>query len=64
MRARHCEKCGTEFTCGAGNTDKPCWCMEVPVSADSLKKLQEQYEDCLCPECLRALAAADGGQEP
>lgn len=63
MRPRNCEKCGRAFTCGAADPAKPCWCTEVPVSPGSLKELREQYEDCLCPECLRAVAAGDQVEE-
>jgi hypothetical protein len=51
-----CERCGTEFGCGRDGAEG-CWCaaepyrlpMPVPGKAGALS-------DCLCPNCLRALA--------
>ena len=44
-----CARCGTGFTC---TLDGACWCMDeaftLPMPAEG--------EDCLCPQCLRAMA--------
>jgi hypothetical protein len=49
-----CAGCGTEFGC---NPSGPCWCSDeafrVPMPADG--------GDCLCPACLRKLAAQRAG---
>lgn len=45
-----CESCGKSFECGA-NVGK-CWCFEVELDADKLAELRENFEKCLCRECL------------
>lgn len=45
-----CESCGKPFECGA-KTGK-CWCFEVDLDAEKLAKLREDFENCLCQECL------------
>ena len=46
-----CENCGTEFSCSLSG---PCWCADedfrLPMPA-------RDGGDCLCPDCLRKLAA-------
>lgn len=52
-----CARCGTAFSCLADGTGR-CWCgaepfrLPVPLPAEV-----GPYDDCLCPDCLRALAA-------
>jgi hypothetical protein len=45
-----CFRCGNQFTCNAAG---PCWCAEesvhLPMPADG--------GDCMCRDCLRAVAA-------
>jgi hypothetical protein len=52
-----CARCGTAFECGSGGSDGTCWCVDetyrLPMPADAA-------EDCMCPACLRAAAAAAG----
>ena len=46
-----CEACGVEFGCEpTGN----CWCFAETVPAETLAEVQERYERCLCPACLRS----------
>ncbi len=45
-----CPKCGNAFYC---STSSKCWCYAYDVPADIMEKLQEQYEGCLCPDCLK-----------
>ena len=52
---KKCARCGAELLCYAG-TGKGCWCEEYSLSRETLKYLQEQYEDCLCEECLKSFA--------
>lgn len=54
MKAKKCEQCGADFGCGS-DTGK-CWCGDVPLTEETLRKLRELYGDCLCPDCLKALA--------
>jgi hypothetical protein len=55
-----CESCGREFACGADAEDR-CWCADVAVAPDQLAVLREHFLACLCPDCLRAAAAARAG---
>jgi len=52
-----CEKCGTEFSCSLSG---PCWCREesfrLPMPAGG--------GDCLCPDCLRSMAAQAASSAP
>jgi hypothetical protein len=45
-----CESCGEEFSCGANVGE--CWCFEVEVKAETLAKLRENFNNCLCWNCL------------
>jgi hypothetical protein len=51
-----CEKCGAKFDCHAPSG--PCWCDEIKLKTDTLASLRAKYNDCLCPTCLKAVAAA------
>jgi hypothetical protein len=51
-----CEKCGAKFDCHA--PWGPCWCDDVKLKTETLATLRAQYNDCLCPTCLKATAAA------
>ena len=48
-----CPKCGAEFHC---STSPKCWCYEIDVPAEIMEKIEQQYDGCLCPECLKAYA--------
>ncbi|MCY7347884.1 MAG: cysteine-rich CWC family protein [Pyrinomonadaceae bacterium] len=45
-----CESCGVEFSCGA-NVGK-CWCFAVEMKAETLAELREDFNHCLCEDCL------------
>jgi hypothetical protein len=47
-----CARCGTAFDCSLGGG---CWCADEPYR---LPMPDTAAEDCLCPACLRAAAAA------
>ncbi len=49
-----CESCGKEFSCGANVGE--CWCFAVEVKAETLTKLREDFDNCLCEDCLKNLA--------
>lgn len=49
-----CERCGESFACRMGG----CWCESVKLGPGTLQWLQRNFTDCLCPNCLGALAAA------
>ncbi|MBI1394482.1 MAG: hypothetical protein GC151_00770 [Betaproteobacteria bacterium] len=54
-----CPRCGARFRCGMQDTP-PCACTTVRLTDVVLARLRERYEGCLCPACLRALAADPG----
>jgi hypothetical protein len=56
VRDQTCEACGATFGCGAEAGG--CWCNDVKLDAATLARLRATHERCLCPACLRALAAA------
>ncbi len=45
-----CARCGAAFGCGVD--DETCWCARV----DARLPLPQDAADCLCPDCLQALA--------
>jgi hypothetical protein len=51
-RSLTCARCGAAFGCNLGGD---CWCADesfrLPLRADDAA-------DCLCPDCLRAMATA------
>jgi hypothetical protein len=59
-RARQiaCARCGAEFTC---NLHGPCWCgaeaVKLPLPALG-QPSATGFDDCLCRDCLHAVAKA------
>jgi iron complex transport system substrate-binding protein len=55
LRTKSCARCDAPFLCrpAAG-----CWCEAVALPAVAAERLRSDYDDCLCPDCLRASAAA------
>lgn len=45
-----CESCGKPFECGAKTGS--CWCFEVELDTEKLAELREEFQNCLCRECL------------
>jgi hypothetical protein len=45
-----CTRCGAEFAC---DPQGECWCKDESVRLP----MPKAAESCLCPKCLRALAA-------
>jgi hypothetical protein len=54
-KEKRCSKCGAAFGCGGL---PGCWCRDVTLDAAALAALRQAYADCLCPSCLKAVAAA------
>jgi ribosomal protein L34E len=52
---KQCPRCGAEFECKVDDL-RNCDCVAVKVSRPVLKRLQTEYSDCLCPNCLREVA--------
>jgi hypothetical protein len=55
-KEKRCPKCGVAFDCGGL---LGCWCRDVKLDSAMLAALKERYNDCLCPHCLKELAAVD-----
>jgi hypothetical protein len=53
-KEKHCSKCGAAFGCGGL---LGCWCRDVKLDEAALAALRASYADCLCPACLKAVAA-------
>ena len=57
-RAATCPRCGGPFACGVGaDRATPCFCASYPLAAGRLAELRATWSDCLCGDCLAALAA-------
>jgi hypothetical protein len=52
LKTKICEACHQPFLCGG----QRCWCAEIPVSSGALRCLDDNYRDCLCPNCLKSIA--------
>jgi len=48
---KKCSKCETAFNCK--NDARGCWCENLQIPIQSLAYLHENYENCLCPKCLK-----------
>lgn len=57
-RQWRCERCGTVFGCRNTGEAEGCWCsneaFRLPLP---LPEGVGPFEDCLCPTCLREIAA-------
>ncbi|PKP16791.1 MAG: hypothetical protein CVU06_14015 [Bacteroidetes bacterium HGW-Bacteroidetes-22] len=47
---KQCPRCGKWFHCSHSGK---CWCMEYQLTADIRTKLEAEYSDCLCENCLK-----------
>jgi hypothetical protein len=50
-----CPRCDGAFACGIDSG--MCWCAAVTLTPERRQHLAGGYEGCLCPACLRELAA-------
>ena len=48
-----CPRCGAAFECGKSGK---CWCYEVDVPVSILDQINDTYDSCLCPDCLKSMA--------
>jgi hypothetical protein len=53
-KEKRCSKCGVAFDCGGLFG---CWCRDVKLGPTQLAELKQQFVDCLCPACLKGIAA-------
>jgi hypothetical protein len=59
---KSCPRCQTKFTCGAEGGHRTCWCFDMPALVNAHEITfpgEDNYEGCLCPDCLRELIAAN-----
>lgn len=57
-RQQRCERCGQVFGCRNLGKTCECWCsMEAFRLPVPLPEGVGPFEDCLCPGCLREIAA-------
>jgi hypothetical protein len=64
---KRCSKCNSEFDCFVlqsaaekdCNEQRGCWCEELFIEIETLKKLREEFDNCLCRECLNGYANKD-----
>jgi len=47
---KKCPRCEKEFHC---STSSHCWCYEYDIPVEKLENLENEYDTCLCPECLK-----------
>jgi len=47
-----CERCKTAFECKANSFTK-CQCSKVPLTLNETQYISENYDGCLCVDCLR-----------
>ena len=56
-RATTCPRCGGPFACGVGaDRATPCFCVAFELGPERLAELRAKWSDCLCADCLAALA--------
>lgn len=58
VRNLTCERCAKPLACGV---DQPggCWCMGLPLTPALRASIARSFDDCLCGDCLRELAAQE-----
>ena len=54
MANKECSKCGKLFGCNSDG--RGCWCENYTVDADTLQKLEQDFDNCLCEDCLKGYA--------
>jgi hypothetical protein len=52
-KLKKCPSCGNFFTC-QGEDD--CWCEKYQIPNKEFLRLSQDYNDCICPECLKKYA--------
>ncbi len=49
-----CDRCGARIECKANSYTK-CQCSVVQLTINEVQYISENYEGCMCADCLRAL---------
>ncbi|MGE0562246.1 MAG: cysteine-rich CWC family protein [Flavobacteriales bacterium] len=50
---KKCSKCGELFGCQ--NLERGCWCENHQLTTEQLTYLKENYDNCLCENCILEL---------
>jgi len=50
---KNCPRCGTVFICSASSK---CWCFEYDIPPATMDFIQDKWQGCLCPECLKSFS--------
>jgi len=48
---KNCQRCNASFECKPGSITQ-CQCFEVVLTTEQRAYLEQQYNDCLCKDCL------------
>ena len=51
---KNCAKCNKPFECNTKNISS-CDCNKVKLSPKQIEKLKQDYDNCLCLDCLKKL---------
>jgi hypothetical protein len=51
---KSCPRCNIEFECNSSSIEN-CQCNIILLSDETKKQLQDQYQDCLCINCLKEI---------
>ncbi|MBR1928577.1 MAG: cysteine-rich CWC family protein [Paludibacteraceae bacterium] len=49
---KKCPRCGKEFECLHDGDISRCECSKVYLTSEALKRIRNDYNDCLCINCL------------
>ena len=52
-----CPRCGRTFLCRGDGDIEHCQCAAVELSSEDRAYIVSRFEECLCVDCLRNLAA-------
>ena len=51
---KKCARCGGMFQCKAGSIEE-CDCTRLQLHQKTIELIQQQFNDCLCFDCLKQL---------
>lgn len=50
---KKCPRCSNGFVC---STSAKCWCFEIDVTPGDMEIIQDTWNGCLCPDCLKSFS--------
>lgn len=53
-----CPRCGSPFDCRLDDADH-CACADIDLTAELTRRINAEWGDCLCANCLRELVQAE-----